>query len=575
MMNAEDETGQAPIDSEMARRSLELGEFLPYFQPKVTLHTGQLAGFEILARWQHPMLGLIAPDRFIHLAEDDGWIDDLTEALLKKAFAAARWIPEGLTLAVNISAVQLTDLGLPGRIRASAEAGGFALERLKIEVTESSLMDRVGNMLTVAAELNAMGCRLSMDDFGTGYSSLLSLQAMPFYELKVDRSFVSSMVERRQSRKIVSAVVGLGQSLGLCTVAEGIETQEQAEMLLCLGCDVGQGWFYGRPMAAEGLREAVAAPCQKLKVRESSPWRSDALGRLDGSAAQRFAHLQALYDGAPVGLAFVDHNLRYVSVNRRLAEMNGVPPEEHLGAEIAATIPDLFPHVEPLLVRALRGESIKDVEVTIPSSGETRLLSYQPALDEVGEVIGVSVAVVDVTERKRAQDALRESEEHYRSMVDLNPQVLWIMDAQGRNLDVSPRWDRATGQMQEGSKDYAWMDALHPDDLQRTVYAIAQFRRSGSPISVEYRVRNGEDGWRWMRSRGTPRFDAGGNITCWYGSVEDIDELKRTEWELMETKERLRECSAALQPESVDGGFVGGEIPVGTGKVTRADLLVV
>jgi PAS domain S-box-containing protein len=372
-----------------------------------------------------------------------------------------------------------------------------------------------------------MGCRLSLDDFGTGYSSLLHLQSMPFDKLKVDRSFVSSMTEFRQSRKIVAAVVGLGQSLDLINVAEGIETQEQAEMLLWLGCEMGQGYLYGRPAPGDQLAAMLAAPPQCFVSSDSSPWHTVTAGCLDVQPAQRLAHLQAVYDGAPVGLGFIDRNLRYVNLNKKLADMNGATVEQHLGSPVAEMIPELFPAVKPFLERALRGEAITDVEATSPAadgvSEETRLLSYQPAVDEAGEVVGVSVAVVDITERKRALEALRESEEHYRHMVQLNPQILWIMDAQGKNLDVSPRWEPETGMMREHSSDRGWLNSLHPDDLEPTATRMAELMQRGAPIYLEYRTQDHAGGWRWKRSRGSPRSDAKGNIVCWYGSVEDIE----------------------------------------------------
>ena len=223
-----------------AQNALRQGQFIPYFQPIVALRTGQLAGFEVLARWQHPQHGIVSPDQFISLAEKQGWIDTLTLHLLRKAFEAASSIPAPLTLSVNISPVQLRGRSLPKLIRSAVEGTGFSLERLVLEITESALIDNLDHAAVIVKEIKEMGCKLALDDFGTGYSSLLHLQALPFDELKVDRGFVTSMTERRESRKIVAGVVGLGQSLGLRTVAEGIETREQAETMLWLGCELGQ-----------------------------------------------------------------------------------------------------------------------------------------------------------------------------------------------------------------------------------------------------------------------------------------------------------------------------------------------
>ncbi|WP_161570881.1 EAL domain-containing protein [Granulicella sibirica] len=502
--------------------ALKKSQFVPFFQPVITMHTGQLAGFEVLARWKHPTAGVIPPSQFIALAEQDGWINALTQQILEKAFAAASAIPTPLTLAINISPLQLRDLHLPELVHRIAMECNFSLSRVIVEITESALIDNLQSAATIVAKLKAMGCRLALDDFGTGYSSLHHLQALPFDELKVDRSFVSSMTDSRESRKIVSAVVGLGQSLGLATVAEGIETREQAEMMLWLGCEFGQGEFYGQPVPEHELAASISIDREHFVTDDRSAWRRISASDFEVSPSQRLAQLQAIYDGAPVGLAFVDQNLRYVNLNKRLAEMNGAPVENHLGSQVSEMIPELFPAVEPFIRRALEGEAISDVEAKAPTSGDTRLVSYQPALDEGGEVVGVAIAVTDITERKQTEDALKASEAHYRSMVELNPQVLWIMDPQGRNLDLSPRWDKSTGLMNDHLADHEWLRKIHPEDMRATLKAMAVSRRAGAPIDVAYRVPDGEDGWTWKRAKGAPRFDVSGNIVCWYGSVQDI-----------------------------------------------------
>lgn len=509
-------------------RALESGEFLPHFQPLVSLSNGELHGFELLARWKHPKKGLIAPDQFIPVAERDGWIGALTGVLLQQGFRAMCALSFSSRLSVNISAIQLHDLNLPDQIENIAKQCGFAMDRLTVEVTETALADDVERALVIVNALKAMGCKLALDDFGTGYSSLSHLQSLPFDELKVDRSFVSAMAERRDSRKIVAAVVGLGQSLGLTTTAEGVETQEQVEMLRWLGCEWGQGWLFGKATAMEGLDEVIAG------IRQRAPFNSpsEIIGRvsrssLDWHPSMRLAQLQAVYDGAPVGLAFLDRNLRYMNINRTLANMNGRPMAEHLGRTVSEIIPELFPKVEPYIRRALAGESIPGVEITKPTTaangGKTILLSYEPARDEAGEVLGVSVALVDLTPMKRAQEAQSESEIHFRHMLELMPQIPWIIDAEGRALDVSLRWLELTGMTDDQWRGYGWLDALHPDDRQSTWDAMQRAFGSASPIDLYYRVRRSEnDPWKRLRSRGSPRIGPDGKIICWYGCLEVV-----------------------------------------------------
>jgi diguanylate cyclase (GGDEF)-like protein/PAS domain S-box-containing protein len=549
------------VGAKTARNALSKGQFVPYFQPIVELRSGQLSGFEILARWQHPRRGLVLPDQFIHLAEKDGWIEALTEQILRQAFEVASSISHQITLSVNISPLQLRKPGLSKLIRDTAEGTGFSLDRLIVEVTESALIGNTSCAFAIAGELKSLGCKLSLDDFGTGYSSLFHLQSLPFDELKVDRSFVQSMTERRESRKIVAAVIGLGQSLGLTTVAEGIETSEQSEMMRWLGCELGQGWLYGKPVASGDLAAVASATRDKPEEEITSPWKSLSEMNLDGPPSQRLAQLQAVYDGAPVGLAFIDQDLKYVNLNQKLAHMNGQPVEDHLGAKVCEMIPDLFPVVEPFIVRALAGESIPAVEAQFPGSDETRLLSYQPARDEAGEVVGVSIAAIDITEWKHVAEALRESEQNFRSMVALNPQVLWVMDAQGQVIEISDRWEDITGQTKDQAGGGGWAKALHPDDVQRTIKTVAKLRRSESCIDVEYRVRQTGGEWRWMRAKGSPRRDDAGKIIRWYGSVQDIHELKQTQEALRQSEGRHRNHLALPLPrmESLQVKFERGE----------------
>ncbi len=534
-------------------RALEKGEFYPAFQPLVELKTGQVAGFEILARWQQGQ-GTILPDEFIPQIEANGWSNQLTLSLLDQAFSSVALRASPLFVSANLSPLQLQDAELPGMIAECAQRNGFALDRLTIEVTESALVDDLTHAKAVAGELKALGCSLALDDFGTGYSSLKHLESLPFDRLKVDRSFVSTMTEDRERRKIVAAVVGLGQSLGMMTVAEGVETQEQASMLLWLGCDLGQGWLYGKPGPAEEIPRMLAVPAQSLAAKMPAPLEGESVVGADLLPAQRFAQLQAIYDGAPVGLCFLDRQLRYVTLNRQLADLNGVPAAAHLGRTVAEVLPRLFPVVEPYIRRALRGESITGVEVQKPApdgggEAQTIVVSYRPARDEAGEVLGVSVAIMDITQRKRTERALEESEVHFRHMMTLGPHVPWVLNAQGEVIEASPQWEVVTGQSIAEALGNGWQKMLHPEDVLPTQEAIRISLNTGEPIDVSYRVQSPQDEWKWMRSRGAARFGPAGDVVSIYGLVEEVESQKQISEELLWCEAELR---AAIE-----------EVPVG------------
>jgi EAL domain-containing protein (putative c-di-GMP-specific phosphodiesterase class I) len=247
------------LDHLDVRRAFEEDEFFPLFQPLVELSSGQLAGFEALARWNHARLGAISPDAFIPIVQKSGYINSLTRKLLEKTFAAAPLLPAGLRLSINLSPLQVMDETLPGQIAAVAKRGGFPLDRLTVEMVEGALLNHLSCAEAVAGELKAMKCRLSLDNFGAGHSSLIHLHSLPFDEVKIDRSLIHAMTQCRVSRTIVAAVFGLARDLGLVTVAEGVETEEEAGILSEMRCDLAQGWLFGRPAAATEIPRMVSA----------------------------------------------------------------------------------------------------------------------------------------------------------------------------------------------------------------------------------------------------------------------------------------------------------------------------
>jgi PAS domain S-box-containing protein len=349
----------------------------------------------------------------------------------------------------------------------------------------------------------------------------------------------------------------------LITVAEGVETREQANMLLWLGCDFGQGYLYSVPVPVEDLPAIISRKPRPYSTCPPLPPDVSPVLSLEALPGQRFAQLQAIYDGAPVGLALLDHNLRYVSLNRRLAQMNGAPLAAHLGRSITELVPDLYPQFEGLLRRALAGESIPNFEVQRPNfeaggGYRTLMISYQPVRDEADEVMGVSIAVNDISDRVRAEQALRVSEEHYRHMVESNPQMPWIMDAEGKAVEVSPQWEKLTGFTKEQTLGHGWLNALHPDDLEPVKKAIEKALASGQATDVQYRVRHQDGEWRWVRSRGYPRFDPAGKVLCWYGGLEDIQEQKQVEAAL-----QISQAALQVTADAVSAGVVIANAPEG------------
>lgn len=239
------------------RHGLEHDQFVPYFEPQMDLRTGEIIGFEVLARWIHPLSGEVGPDVFIPVAEEIGLIGRLSEQVIGQALREATEWDAKIKISVNISPLQLADGWLAQRIVRILADTGFPAERLVVEVTESSLFADIDLARTIAVSLKNQGIRLALDDFGTGFSSLSHLRSLPFDTIKIDRSFVTNINDKRENAAIVGAVKTLAAALNVPVCVEGIENEESYKTVVRLGCEIGQGWYFGKPMPAEQARELL------------------------------------------------------------------------------------------------------------------------------------------------------------------------------------------------------------------------------------------------------------------------------------------------------------------------------
>jgi diguanylate cyclase (GGDEF)-like protein len=248
------------------RFGLEHGQFVPFFEPQVDLATGEIVGFEMLARWNHPLSGIIGPDVFIPVAEEIGVIGRLSEQVITEALREAAPWDRSIKISVNISPTQLTDGWLAQRIVRILAETGFPADRLVVEVTESSLFADMDLARTIVTSLKNQGVRLALDDFGTGFSSLSHLRSLPFDIIKIDRSFVSDLDSKRENSAIIRAVTTLAGALSVPVCVEGIESEASYDAVVALGCQIGQGWYFGKAMRADQVRELLAG-----RKREGEP----------------------------------------------------------------------------------------------------------------------------------------------------------------------------------------------------------------------------------------------------------------------------------------------------------------
>ncbi|MHB2211147.1 putative bifunctional diguanylate cyclase/phosphodiesterase [Methylobacterium sp. CM6257] len=256
------------MDARMqARRKLELDmrqalarrEFQLHYQPQLQLESGKLIGCEALIRWRHPERGLVSPLDFIPLAEEIGLIVPIGEWVIRQACRDAMTWPAPMSVAVNVSPAQFKSDRLVETIISALATSGLPAQRLEVEITEGVLLQENENTLQTLHRLRELGVRVSMDDFGTGYSSLSYLRSFPFDKIKIDRSFVKDLATKPDGEAIIRAIAGLGKSLGMTTVAEGVETPEQMQRIRLEGCTDVQGYLISKPVPIEDLVQVFAS----------------------------------------------------------------------------------------------------------------------------------------------------------------------------------------------------------------------------------------------------------------------------------------------------------------------------
>ena len=241
------------------RRGINQSEFVPYYEQQIDIDSGELVGFEMLARWKSEQLGLVSPEIFIPIAEEMGLITQLSEQLMDRAFADAREWDDSLNLSINISPVQLRDPWFAQRLLKRLVAANFPPRRLEIEITESCLHENLGLVRTMITSLRNQGVQISLDDFGTGYSSIEQLRSLPFDRIKIDRSFISELRKPSGQSRLVDAIIAMGRLLDLPLTAEGVENEQILTALRAMGKLKAQGYVYGKPETAEEVRRRLSA----------------------------------------------------------------------------------------------------------------------------------------------------------------------------------------------------------------------------------------------------------------------------------------------------------------------------
>lgn len=489
----------------------EASQFVPAFQPFVDLETHKTIGFEVLARWMHPDLGVIGPDVFIPKAEIAGVINSITLQVMEKACREFRQAKNDLTLALNLSPVQFRNAEIVSPICKIVADAGLLPSQIEIELTESALIEDIETAQEVANRFKVEGFLLSLDDFGTGFSSLTRLHALPFNTLKIDKQFVGNMENSPPSRRIVSSVIDLGQSLGMSVVAEGIETAHQLNLLQRMGCNVGQGFYLGRPSIGT-LPTDLRYPLGCTSKRSSA-----------ASRYQRMFHSQAIYEHSPSALALLDADGRLLRMNDQFAHIMHFVGNQAIGSRLAEHFDDKnCSKITQILSHLKRGRQIRQQELHVHRSGKTYVVNCTHVRDDDGDFIGFSLALTDISRLRQVEEVLKADEGYARLLgTEQRLHIIWAANEAGTVEYLGPTLTATESvSMEDRIKD--WYARMHPDDHIRVRKKWLEWLPSQKPFEEHFRVLDASGHWRLVRSTAKPSFNEHGRAESWIGLMTDV-----------------------------------------------------
>lgn len=463
------------------RTAIQCGGLKVHYQPVVDLPSGRVIGVEALARWNDPILGNVPPDAFIPLAEDTGLILDLGEWVLRTACRQAAissdGVDDGLTVAVNVSPVQLTQPGFVAVVLAALSESGLAARRLCLEITETAAISDLEATCDQLRALRGHGVQIALDDFGTGHSSLTMLRTLPLTVVKIDRSFVENVARSAQDAVLVRMVIETAHTLGLQVCAEGIEDANQARQLVALGCDTAQGWYFGMP----------EPPSDRLTRSLRSTVGPD---MFDAAAP------------APVPLGATDELVLVTTPDRVItyasstsSALVGWTPQQLVGTSLLDHLhPDSIAHI-----RALEPDALHDGRATHRvrhRDGTNRWLDTDSKAlrDDDGTIREVISVCRDVSAATRVQDALAASEEKFRYAFDDAPTGMVLSGLDGQILRVNPAFAAMVGRTPADLVDQTVEDITYPADRHRDLSNLGELlagTATSHQLSKRYHHLNG------------------------------------------------------------------------------------
>jgi diguanylate cyclase (GGDEF)-like protein/PAS domain S-box-containing protein len=522
-------------------KALEREEFVVIYQPQLNIRTGKIVGAEALVRWRHPSLGLMSPNDFIPLAEETGLVLPIGEWVLREACAQNKaWQEAGfsqLVVSVNLSALQFSKGDIVEIVSKALQETRLEPQFLDLEITESMMVD-VERSLVILQELKKLGVRISMDDFGKGYSSLFYLKRFPIDSLKIDQSFVQDCIVDENDATIVKTIISMAHSLNLNVVAEGVENREQLFFLQQHFCNEAQGFFFSKPVAAEEFGQKCFEIQEMVKQLGVSGEKTDRLWteQLLRMARQDLEDTVRKQQGMTIKFKEQDGRFIHSLCDGELLLKMGFVPEQIIGKELSEFLPhEIALEINEYYRRAWKGEP--DVTYEAQVNGIWYMASLRP-IQRGGKVVEVIGSCIDIMQRKRAEEALRQSEAKYRLIANNMSDMISVLDAEGIIKYASPSHQSSIGFSTQELEGQSLFSLIHPDDKIEAQKRFVQMFREKTPDQIEFRCKHNTGEWIFVEVKGTPVVGEDGQAEHIIGVARDITDRKKTE-EIILKSEKL------------------------------------
>jgi len=524
-----------PLELEMELgKAIDQDQLFLHYQPKINLNTGKIVGVEALIRWEHPEWGLIPPGTFIPIAEETGLIIPIGEWALNVACKQNKiWQERGFktVVSVNLSAIQFNQPNLIDTIEAVLQKTGLEPHFLEVEITESMTAD-IESTILMLQHLKKIGVRISIDDFGTGFSSLSYLKYFPVDTLKIDQSFVRKLHNNPNDETIVKAIISMAHNLNLKVVAEGIETKEQLVFLQHHLCDEGQGFFLSKPLLANDL-EQKRSRIEQIVEDNGIPgdlnqklWMKEFYEK----AKKELQDTVRLQQGMIFKFKKINDRFIHTLCDGELLYRFGMIPSQVIGKSLE----EFLPHENAIektsfYNRSWEGEEFVTYEDEL--NGICYLATLRP-LKKGGEIVEVIGSCIDITARKKAEKALKESEFKYRLIADSMTDIIMLLDINGKILYSSPSLANIIGYPLRSFVGESSFDLIHPEDKQSVIMGFQQVIDTITPARMEAHFLTVSGNSVLIEGVGTPVLGKNGEPEYFIVVGRDITEKRITEEQL-------------------------------------------